>query len=386
LSNKRVEPSLALNWILKVWYSPIKAFKEITQKPDFLGPLIILIVTSLIAAGFQQVAQSKIFVESLVPENEEWTSSTKFWTSNGALSNNTKDALMGNQSIQSFVENASRIWMKFDISKADQTLNCSEKEITKLYFSLKWNHSRNLAPANAKIQLLSSNETSFFELNITKLLQEGSIWSNITLNVNEGNSWLKQGAPTWEKITSIKFELNWTAFNPGNLTLLVDDLAFGGKFKPWTTYMFYLDNFLYSVSNFLIFWAAYFAVLLVFLKTFVFELEMSGKALFAIIGYTFSVEILQNLVSLLLASTFPTIYVGYAFTLQNAISQNWAPLLTYQIISIFYVVIMVWVIHLTAIALRHLHKFSWLKALGISAIAYIAAIFLRALIALLVGI
>jgi len=377
---------LALNWILKVWYSPIKAFKEITQKPDFLGPLIILIVTSLIAAGFQQVAQSKIFVESLVPENEEWTSSTKFWTSNGALSNNTKDALMGNQSIQSFVENASRIWMKFDISKADQTLNCSEKEITKLYFSLKWNHSRNLAPANAKIQLLSSNETSFFELNITKLLQEGSIWSNITLNVNEGNSWLKQGAPTWEKITSIKFELNWTAFNPGNLTLLVDDLAFGGKFKPWTTYMFYLDNFLYSVSNFLIFWAAYFAVLLVFLKTFVFELEMSGKALFAIIGYTFSVEILQNLVSLLLASTFPTIYVGYAFTLQNAISQNWAPLLTYQIISIFYVVIMVWVIHLTAIALRHLHKFSWLKALGISAIAYIAAIFLRALIALLVGI
>jgi hypothetical protein len=47
---------------------------------------------------------------------------------------------------------------------------------------------------------------------------------------------------------------------------------------------------------------------------------------------------------------------------------------------------MVWVIHLTAIALRHLHKFSWLKALGISAIAYIAAIFLRALIALLVGI
>jgi hypothetical protein len=276
--------------------------------------------------------------------------------------------------------------MKFDISKADQTLNCSEKEITKLYFSLKWNHSRNLAPANAKIQLLSSNETSFFELNITKLLQEGSIWSNITLNVNEGNSWLKQGAPTWEKITSIKFELNWTAFNPGNLTLLVDDLAFGGKFKPWTTYMFYLDNFLYSVSNFLIFWAAYFAVLLVFLKTFVFELEMSGKALFAIIGYTFSVEILQNLVSLLLASTFPTIYVGYAFTLQNAISQNWAPLLTYQIISIFYVVIMVWVIHLTAIALHHLHKFSWLKALGISAIAYIAAIFLRALIALLVGI
>lgn len=385
MSNKELN-ILALNWILKVWYSPIKAFKEITQKPDFLGPLIILIVTSLIAAGFQQVAQSKIFVESLVPENEEWTSSTKFWTSNGALSNNTKDALMGNQSIQSFVENASRIWMKFDISKADQTLNCSEKEITKLYFSLKWNHSRNLAPANAKIQLLSSNETSFFELNITKLLQEGSIWSNITLNVNEGNSWLKQGAPTWEKITSIKFELNWTAFNPGNLTLLVDDLAFGGKFKPWTTYMFYLDNFLYSVSNFLIFWAAYFAVLLVFLKTFVFELEMSGKALFAIIGYTFSVEILQNLVSLLLASTFPTIYVGYAFTLQNAISQNWAPLLTYQIISIFYVVIMVWVIHLTAIALRHLHKFSWLKALGISAIAYIAAIFLRALIALLVGI
>jgi len=47
---------------------------------------------------------------------------------------------------------------------------------------------------------------------------------------------------------------------------------------------------------------------------------------------------------------------------------------------------MVWIVHLTAIAIRNFHDFSWIKALGISAIAYVSAIFLRALIVLMLGI
>lgn len=378
--------SLALSWILQVWYSPIKAFREITQKPDILGPIVILVIASLIGAGFQQIAQSKILVESLIPEGEEWTSSTKFWTSNGILSNNTKDWLMGNQSIQSFVKNNTQIWMKLNLSETDQTINCPKEGITKLYFGLKWNHSDNITPNGTRIQLLSPDETNFFELNLTQNLQESNVWSNITLNIAEENGWLEEGTPTWERITGIKFELNWNISKRGNLTLLIDDLAFGGKFEPLTTYRFYLDNFFYVVSDFLIFWATYFAVLFVFLKAFAFEAETSSKLLFATVGYTFSVQILQNTLSLLLASTFPTIYVGYALTLQNAINQNWAPLLPYQAISVLYVIVIVWIVHLTAIAIRNFHDFSWIKALGISAIAYVSAIFLKALIVLMLGI
>jgi hypothetical protein len=364
----------------------MKAFREITQQPDILGPIVILVIASLIGAGFQQIAQSKILVESLIPEGEEWTGSTKFWISNGILSNNTRDWLMGNQSIQSFVKNNTQIWMKLNLSEADQTINCPKEGITKLYFGLKWNHSDNITPNSTRIQLLSPDETNFFELNLTQNLQESNVWSNITLNIAKENGWLEEGTPTWERITGIKFELNWTVSNSGNLTLLIDDLAFGGKFEPLTTYRFYLDNFFYVVSDFLIFWAAYFAVLFVFLKAFAFEAETSSKLLFATVGYTFSVQILQNTLSLLLASTFPTIYVGYALTLQNAINQNWAPLLPYKAISVFYVIVMVWIVHLTAIAIRNFHDFSWIKALGISAIAYVSAIFLRALIVLMLGI
>jgi hypothetical protein len=366
--------SLALSWILQVWYSPIKAFREITQQPDILGPIVILVIASLIGAGFQQIAQSKILVENLIPEGEEWTSSTKFWTSNGILINNTRDWLMGNQSIQSFVKNNTRIWMKLDLSKANQEINCPEEGITKLYFGLKWNHSDSIAPNSARIQLLSPNETSFFELNLTQNLQESNVWSNITLNIAKENGWLKEGAPTWERITDIKFELNWAVSNHGNLTLLIDDLALGGKFEPLTTYMF-LDIFLYLISNFLIFWAIYFVVLLVFCRGLVFNFETSNKILFSTLGYTFSIKILLNILSLILILIFPTVYIP----------RNWYPPLIYQVVIlmiflIFPVITIIWIVHLTAIALRNFHDFSWLKALGISAVAYLSAFFLRGLI------
>jgi hypothetical protein len=363
--------SLALSWILQVWYSPIKAFREITQQPDILGPIVILVIASLIGAGFQQIAQSKILVESLIPEGEEWTDSTKFWISNGILSNNTRDWLMGNQSIQSFVKNNTQIWMKLNLSEADQTINCSKEGITKLYFGLKWNHSGNITPNSTRIQLLSPDETNFFELNLTQNLQESNVWSNITLNIAEENGWLEEGAPTWERITGIKFELNWVVSNRGNLTLLIDDLAFGGKFEPLTRYTFFLGNFFYEVLDFLIRWAIYFAILFIFLKVFAFGVEIPSKILFTTVGFTFSVRILQNTFSILLASTFPKIYYGYALTLRNAIYQNWAPLITFQAIWIFRFVISVWIVYLTAIALRNFCDFSWIKALGISAIAYV---------------
>lgn len=376
---------MTLSWIIKVWYSPSKTFKEIAQKPDVVGPIIILLISALIAAGFQHVARSKTFMEELVPEGEEWTDSTALWSSNGRLSNNTEDKLMGNYSIQCLVENETYAWMKLNLLKNDQTVNCSEKE--KLYFGLKWNHSSGMPPTAVRVKLFSTNETDFFELDITEHVEKENVWANVTLNITNGNKWSQTGNPTWEKITSIKFEWNWTSAHRGNITILVDDIAFGGKFEPLTTQISYLEDCLYGITDLLILWMVYFAVLFVFMKALVADFQASGKSMFLTLGYAFSVEILRGTLSLILALTLPTLYFGYTLTLQEALAQSWTPMWTYQVVTIFSILIMVWVIHLAAVALRTLHdELSWIKALAISAVAYLAAIILRALIFLFVGI
>jgi len=50
--------------VLRVLYSPIKAFEEIAKAPNFRGPLLIFALTMLATAGVQYVSASKIFLET----------------------------------------------------------------------------------------------------------------------------------------------------------------------------------------------------------------------------------------------------------------------------------------------------------------------------------
>jgi len=50
--------------VLKVLYSPIKAFEEIAETPNFKGPLLIFALTMLATAGAQYVSASKIFLQT----------------------------------------------------------------------------------------------------------------------------------------------------------------------------------------------------------------------------------------------------------------------------------------------------------------------------------
>ncbi|KPV63809.1 MAG: Yip1 domain protein [Candidatus Bathyarchaeota archaeon BA1] len=53
--------------ILKVFYSPFKAFEEIVKKPDAKGPLLIFGLVLLATMGAQYVNASKIFLETETP-------------------------------------------------------------------------------------------------------------------------------------------------------------------------------------------------------------------------------------------------------------------------------------------------------------------------------
>jgi len=55
---------MILNDILKVIYSPVNAFKQIIQKPDIKGPIIILILVLAATVGRQYAVGSKIFIQT----------------------------------------------------------------------------------------------------------------------------------------------------------------------------------------------------------------------------------------------------------------------------------------------------------------------------------
>lgn len=55
---------MILNDVLKVLYSPVNAFKEIIQKPDIKGPIIILVLVLVATVGRQYAVGSKIFIQS----------------------------------------------------------------------------------------------------------------------------------------------------------------------------------------------------------------------------------------------------------------------------------------------------------------------------------
>ena len=50
--------------MLRVLYSPIRAFEEIAKTPNFKGPLLIFALTMLATAGAQYVSASKILLET----------------------------------------------------------------------------------------------------------------------------------------------------------------------------------------------------------------------------------------------------------------------------------------------------------------------------------
>ena len=77
-------------WVLKVLYSPLKAFEEIVNNPTVKGPILILIIMLPLVIGGQYVSGTKLFLEVPSPEKDWWTekpsnSPTFLWQSTGNI-------------------------------------------------------------------------------------------------------------------------------------------------------------------------------------------------------------------------------------------------------------------------------------------------------------
>ena len=67
--------------IFKVIYAPQKAFKEISQNPKYIGPILIMILFTVANMGYFYTIVSKTYVEQTLPTAKQLDR----WTENSTL-------------------------------------------------------------------------------------------------------------------------------------------------------------------------------------------------------------------------------------------------------------------------------------------------------------
>ena len=221
--------------ILKVLYAPHKVFKDIVQKPGYVGPFLLLIIFVLAQVGGAYVVASRSYLETsapqtlpLGPQGDLWTEDAAFWHANEGVtvSNNTVDYInstYATTSIEFTAADASNVWMEINFNGS---VNCGAGGFQNVSFRLK-QVNPDVAPENVSLYLYSLGDSNFY-YDLTSAFSNSivNVWNNITLNVGTGSEgWVGSGA-TWENITGLKLDFTWS--NRSNVDLRID----GGGFPP----------------------------------------------------------------------------------------------------------------------------------------------------------
>jgi hypothetical protein len=360
--------------VLEVLYSPVKAFEKIVKNPSVQGPLLVLALTLLATAVLQTVAASKYSFLTATPENDNWTESKSLWNSNGELSIDGAEGVVGNYSVKSSVTNNTYIWMNItDIGQ----FNCSgETGYKVLSFRIKWIHQNETFPSsNATVRLFSNNQNSYLELDLLNLINSNDRWANVTVEVGSDNpNWTSPISSDWETITGLEFRLPWS--DAANLTLKIDDLHFG-KYVSLLTEVastVIIISSLNAAVAFFFSWATYGVFLLMFIVMF-HKKTGSLTKFFVVIGHSFIVTTVYILVIALLFSTLPHMQVT-AKTFEEQWTSNWV----YQLGIFLDFIFEAWMAVLFAIAIHFFSQLTWRKAAVISTIASILGLIVTRLL------
>lgn len=369
--------------VLEVIYAPHKAFKKLGDKPNYIGPAIIIIVLIIANLGFAYTALSKTNLETYVPNGQnldEWTQNSTLWTSNALVSvsnDSITGAIYGNESIAFSADNTSTVWIQLnDIS----SVNCSiQGGFNQISFRLKQLTPQE-KPQNVSVYLNSTNAADFYyDLTNEYLNSTVGIWYNATLPLVSG--WVPGGQDAdWSNITGFSLEFSWT--QTSNVSLLVDGLFFHGIYEPWLDQVgigYVLSFALTSVMQFVIAWVVFSGLLFLIGRT------LGGKVVWRLIlvavGLILITLVVQAFINLALYTTLPQL--NYPFSLvggvqgegtaaYNIILDQTATVRT--ITSVAQFAIWVWTIALGAILLRFTAELAWLRSILASVVAYIVTI------------
>jgi len=395
--------------IIKVLYSPIKAFQEILGNPKFKGPVLIIIISLLLTLGTHYISASKHYVEQITPSNRvAWTNMSDpspMWASNGNISalQATYEILTGNYTVRTLVSNGTEIWLE---TTNIETINCSGNSGLKtFYYKLLYIHMSSLNASTATLRLFSlKNESNYFEFDLLsfpgRYINKSISWIDANITVGESASgWVQSpgGSPSWANITGIEFFLKF-AESSKPLSLQLNDLYFGGKYTTYLDVLFsdwLALTIIMSTFDFFIKWLILAGLLWLTVK--VFHAEGSTfKTLLVIVGYTFAIMLVYVPIEIISVSQLSPIYFPYKVVFpmtareielakiatSNIYAANWSSTAPYSVFVATWYISYAWTAALCTIALRILHNFSWKRASIISIVAIIMALFVRAMVPL----
>jgi hypothetical protein len=379
--------------IFKVIYSPFKAFKEIIQKPKYLGPILIMILFIAANVAFFYTIISKSYVEQTLPTAEQqdiWTQNYTLWTwtagANAAEDYNDyiNGSYYGNESIEFSMVNSTQMWMQLnDIG----SINCLGSDGYKnLSLRVKVT-SPEATPENVTIYLFSATSSDYFYYDLTENFSSSTynIWNNLTVPLGP-DGWLSNNSANWANITGLKLDFTW--LDASNITLLVDGLFFRGVFKSFmetTGYSYLLNYSLVASMRFVIEWVALSAILYIMTKAF--GATIIWRTMLITIGFALIVMFVQTVISAATYATLPNLYYPLEFisgvngegeiAYNKILEETW---LVSQINTYVQIGVYVWTIALCAVATRLLTEFSWIKSFLIATVAYFGTLIVEGLI------
>ena len=306
--------------IFKVIYSPFKAFKEIIEKPKYIGPILIMILFVLANIGSEYARASKLYVQQTLPNTldpynpDPWTENCTMWISNAEITCNNDDFLLGHKSIQFSITNNDAIWMEL---KNIGQINCLSTDGYKnLSFCIKWINPTADPPQNASLYLFSMGTTDYFYHDLAELINqnENDEWNNFTIPLGlDAEQWVNSSAQAaWNNITGLKLDLVWVQSTGSNLTMLVDKVYFqSANFEPLIDSMGSMIAFaaVNAVTTFSIYWML--SGVAVFMAGKIFKIKAEFKVFLIIVGYALIamvvMQVLFNILYLLIAPLYITV-------------------------------------------------------------------------------
>jgi len=432
---------------LKVIISPLKAFKEISQNPDVKGIALILGLVLLATGSIYYAQYSKVFVgvserEPLLPKLYIFSDAYVYMTTFGNYTFQSSQPYIMNYT---FIDETPLIEQSFFWVNTTKPLTPMEPMITvandTFYQTTVKLYQNATEVGNLTLTTIFHSDT---KPGISALLTTTAQWDlgNFTINwfIRSPYTFLANGTTAIDLASKTTFSLlkenvdraelgNSASHNDWMSSVLIDwseygnATLYGGYYTPltysgsWLDVVFNLNDaeidsttigltysnliaanlfagilpqaLIQTILAFVLNWVIYAAVLLLVMRLFG-EKAGSWRSFFVVVGYAFSIMIIQSAVSALLVATFPEIRLQAASwppTGQDAVavahnfSETWGPTLAYRafvylnspLINFFDI----WLVGLGVVIVHAFSETVWRKATTISTTAFILRLFLR---------
>jgi len=292
-------------------------FKEIIQKPGYLGPFILLVIFVLAQVGGAYVVASRSYLETTTPQTaplnaqgDLWTEAATLWHTNEGVTvrNNTVDYInstYSTTSIEFTASDASNVWMELNF---DGPVNCGVDGYQNVSFRVKL-LTPDDQPENVSLYLDSLRGSNlYYDLTSEFSNSVVDVWNNLTLPIGAGSEdWVSNGDATWENITGLKLDFKWS--DTANIDLRIDWLFFKGNYE--ILYEFYglsylANSALNAFAPFLFEWLLLTGLMYLMIKGL--KGNVVWKPLMVAVGFALVVIVIQVAILAVVYTTLPNVY------------------------------------------------------------------------------